>query len=278
MPAELSIILNRLKKEAASVAGSGRSNSPLVTETLSQRVVTPEGQSPPDFMALQLGLVWLVETELAQVETYDEALVEDLDEDRKHLLERIAEADEVYDVLSAIQDASQGVYGKEARLELFGQVDTLPRDPRLMVTVGKRVRRRLDDPEYSFPAPRLRGWALSERQELATDLGGKVNRLDGTVAALEDERKDSDNSRFIKVGAVENFRRTIRFTAGCLASLYGLAGLDDLAAKIRPKRRRRRNAGGNGDEEAEATAADVPTNGDEGATSEEPTGPTLVVS
>lgn len=279
MSAELSAIITQLKKEAVSVAASGRANARHVADELHQRFVS-FGQQP-DFMALQLGLVHVVEHGLEQLEAHDESLVDDLDEDREKLEERNDATDDLTDKLTSVQSACDGVYGVKASLKLFSRTETLPRDPVVLLKLGKRVHRRLADPDYAFPEPKLKGWKLDERETLTTDLGGSVDRLDLALAALTDERKSSDSSRFVKTGSVDEFRRTVRYVAGCLAALYGLAGFDELAAKIRPKRRRRRATGGDGDEAgdagAETPATDSPEDGDD-ATPEPPTEPTLVVS
>ncbi len=278
MSAELSITLARLKKEAVSIVGSGRTYAQPVTDELSQRAVPEEGQPAPDFLAIQLGLVRMVEADLEQIETFDELLVRELDEDREKLAERNAATVQLTSELSSVQDATDGVYGTDARLKLFGHVDTLPRDPDQLVKLGQRVSRRLGDETYGLPEPRLKSWALSDRQNLATDLGKPVDRLAEALDALNKERKSSVGSRFVKSGALDGFRRTLRYAGDCLASLYGLAGFDDLAARIRPKRRRRRRAAGDDGGEPSEGATESPSQDGDDATPEPPAGPRLVVS
>ncbi len=279
MSAELSIALTRLRKEAVSVAGSGRTNAPAVSESLGRLFEPGLGQPNPDYMALQLSLVQMVENELVQTEKYDESLVDELDQDRSQLAERIAATDEVTDKLTAVQSACDGVYGAEASLNLFSQFETLPRDPVRLAKLARRVRRRLADPEYPLPKPRLKSWPMAERVNVATELGVSVDRLDRALDVLTGERKASDNRRFVKSEAVDRFRRTLRYSAGCLASLYGLAGFDELAAKILPKRRRRRRAtGGSGDEAGDTAEPQPAQDGAEAAASEPLVGPTLVES
>ncbi len=283
MSEELSITLTRLRKKAVSIAGSGRVNAQPVADVLSQRVVPEEGQPGPDFLAMQLGLVQMVETELARTEGLDESLVVELDDDREQLAERNDATDEVTDLLLSVQSACDGVYGAKTSRKLFGNVELLPRDPVVLAKLGRRVHRRLADPDYALPEAKLKGWALAGREAVATDLGDAVDRLDLALAALNDERKVSQGKRIVKTGALEDFRRTLRHAADCLASLYGLAGLDDLAAKIRPPRRRRRrtaggSAGGSGSEPDKGQATESPAQAAGDASPEQPTGPTLVVS
>ncbi len=283
MSAELSILITDLQKEAASITGSGRTNAPAVAEVLVERVVPPDGQPPTDFLALQLTLVHMVEDGLTQIDTHDESLVDELDEDREKLDERNAATEELTVSLTAVQSAYDGVYGAKARLKLFSNVETLPTDPRKLIKIGKRIHRRLDDSEYPLPEPQLKGWELGDRQAVVDGLGASVERLDTALKELNEERKASQGSRFVKAGAVEDYRRTLRYAAGCLASLYGLAGMEDLADRIRPKRRRRRrgtasdDAGGDATVETPTEAAETTNAGGE-AEPERPAGPTLVVS
>lgn len=131
----------------------------------------------------------------------------------------------------------------------------LPTVPRRLYRVGLRVHGRLSDPDYPVPEPRLPGPAV-DRQALADDLDVPLSLLGEALARLGRERTGSDSSLFDKNRIFERCRRTIRFAAGSLAGLYGLAGLDDLAVKIRPKRRARRRSGG--------PDSDGPGSGDQG--------------
>ncbi len=84
---------------------------------------------------------------------------------------------------------------------------------------------------------RLPAWRPEDRIQLADGLKVSVDRLEQALDELEAERKSSDDSLLEKQRAIEASDRTIRFGATCLSSLYSLAGFDELAAKVRPKRR-----------------------------------------
>ncbi len=125
---------------------------------------------------------------------------------------------------------------------------------------------------------RLPAWRPEDRIQLADGLKVSVDRLEQALDELEAERKSSDDSLLEKQRAIEGSDRTIRFGAVCLASLYSLAGLDELAAKVRPRRRapRRRRSEPTGPDPQPEKAPEAPSSGDGEA--ERPTGPTLVVS
>ncbi len=242
MSFELSNIITRLQKEGTSVAHSGKTNAQLVAETLQPRF----GESAPDFLGLQLGLVELVENDLGRLLATDATHVHGVVGNRLQIQERDATFAETFEVLSGVRSAVEGVYGEAARVELFGDVSALPSDPLALHRLGVRVKEQLEDERFVLPAVRLPGFPPVVREELADGLKQPLDRLGRVLATLSLERKDADVTLHEKTEGIEEFRRTIRFAAGCLASLYGLAGLDDLAAKVRPKRRAPRRPNGSG--------------------------------
>ncbi len=282
MSAELSAIITGFLKVGASVVQSGKSHYHKVAGKLGARVepVLQEGQPMPDFEALQLGLVSLVESEIDKVVALDEAHVAELDENREQLQERRQAFPQLFDHLTGIQMSCEGIYGEAASLKLFGGVRLLPEDPVELHRVGKRVQSRLADPAYEITGqPRLPAWQPDDRIQLAEGLKVAVDRLEQALEELEAERKSSDDSLLEKQRAIEASGRTIRFGATCLASLYSLAGLDELAAKVRPKRRAPRRRGGEPDATSPVpeTVPEASPTGDGGSEAERPTGPTLVV-
>ncbi len=281
MSAVLSAAITGLLKMGASVVQSGKVHYRKVAGELVTRVepVLQEGQPLPDFEAFQLGLVSLVESEIEKVVILDEAHVAELDENQEQLRERRQAFPDLFDHLSGIQNACEGVYGEAARLKLFGHVRLLPQDPVELHRVGKRVHARLADPAYEISSqPRLPAWQPSDRIQLAGGLKVSVDRLGRALEELGAERKSSDDSLLEKQRAIEASDRTIRFGATCLSSLYSLAGFDELAAKVRPKRRApRRRQGEPAETDPKPEAAPEATPAGDGE-AEGPTGPTLVAS
>lgn len=265
MSAELSQTIIRIQKDGVSVADSGKSNAPQVAAAFQGRWGKLWGSSPPpDFEGLQLGLVRIVEHELGELVKIDDTYVHELTGDRKKRQARERAAGEVVAKLSGIRRSVEGVYGKDASLDLFDDVTQMPSDPRMLYRVGKRVRDHLRNPDFVFSGEKLEGWDDPDREQLAAGLDRPLNRLGMALAGVSLERKESDKSLAEKTRTAERTRRTIRHAGGCLRSLYLLAGFDDLADKVLPKRRAPRSSGpgdGDGESSAEPEAEGAPAAG-----------------
>lgn len=248
MPVQLSTMITRLQKEAMSAADSGRTHAVDVADLVTPRLapLVPDGEPVPDLVGFQLGLVALIEQDHERLLEIDARHVAELSADREARRERDLAFEALYDQLSAVQEAWNGVYVEGGPL-LFDGVELLPEDPVALHRLGERVHGRLANAELAEPELRLAEQSLN-REALATALLTRVERLGTALASVSGNRKSSDGSLRAKQEAFEGLRRTVRFAAGCLAGLYGLAGLDDLAEKVRPKRRasRRSKAGADG--------------------------------
>ncbi|MEE8525864.1 MAG: hypothetical protein V3T72_18160, partial [Thermoanaerobaculia bacterium] len=234
----------RLQKDGTSAADSGKANAVNVAEVLTPLLapLVPEGEPVPDLVAFQLGLARFVEAERDQLVALDQSHVTELSEDRESRRQRDAAYDGLYDQLSAIQDAWTGVYVAGAAAMLFDGVELLPQDPVALHRLGERVHTRLTSADFVEPEARLTGQSL-DREPLAAELGTWVGGLGTALAGVSRDLKDSDETLRTKQQAIDGFRQTLRFVARCLAGLYGLAGMDDLAAKVLPKRRASRRSG-----------------------------------
>ncbi len=243
MSFELSSIITGLQKEGHSVARSGKTNAQRVAGTLQPRL---GGEPPLDLLSLQLRLVDLVEGDLDRLLQTDASYVRGVVGSRLQIQERDAVFGEAFGVLSNVRSAVEGVYGDAVRVKLFGDVSALPADPEELHRLGLRIQGELRGEHLVLPQVQLPGFQPLDRVQLADGLALPLGRLGQVLSTLGLERKDTDVNLHDKSEGVEEYRRTVRFVAGCLASLYGLAGLDDLAAKIRPRRRAPRRPNGSG--------------------------------
>ncbi len=254
MGLEMSNVITRLQKEGTSVIHSGRRFAQRASDALGERF----GGSPPvDFLGLQLGLVDLVETELAQLFATDATYVRGVVDNRLQIQERDAAFAEASGVLSDVRSAVEGVYGEPVRVKLFGDVSALPADPRKLHNLGVRVQGELRGEHVVLPEVGLPGFQPLDRVQLADGLAQPLDRLGQMLSTLGLERKDTVVYLRDKNEGVEETRRTVRFVAGCLASLYSLAGFDELAERVRPRRRSPRRPEGGGPDGSGTGSADA---------------------
>lgn len=275
----LSNTITGLQKAAISVIDSGRTNARRVATALSPRF---PGESGPDFLGLQLAMAQVVEDDMHRLLRADTSHVEGVVGNRLKIVERDQSTSEVFDVLSDVRSSVEGVYGTAARLELFRGVTALPSDPLVLHRLGLRIQSQLLNESFVLPSVKLAGWQPVDRQLLATGLDQPLGRLGSVLATLSIDRKGADGTLLDKTTGVEGFRRTVRFAGDCFASLYGLAGFDDLAAKVRPRRRSPRRPDGSGPDGAGNTSDSTGGNSSEapadGEASPEATGPIGIVS
>ncbi len=262
MSIELSHTITGLQKTAISVIDSGRSNAQRVAAKLGERI---QGEPVPDLLGMQLSLAQLVEDDMNRLLRVDASHVSGVVSNRLKIEERDKAYAEAFGALSDVRSSVEGVYGTAARIDLFGGVTALPSDPLVMHRLGLRVHDQLLSEDFVLPQVKLAGWQPLDRQQLAAGLEQPLGRLGSILATLSLDRKGADGTLLDKTIGVEGFRRTVRFAGDCLASLYGLAGFDDLAAKVRPSRRARRRP--NGDEPD--AAGKEPNTGNESNTSGE---------
>ncbi|MCP3958930.1 MAG: hypothetical protein GY719_13845 [bacterium] len=284
MSFQLSSTVTDLQKQGISIANSGKTNAKRVADAIVARFSGRSRRPIPDFEGIQLGLARLVEDDMQQLIALDTSHVHEVVGKRLQLQVRDESVTEVFGILSGIRGIVTGTYGERTRVELFGNVSALPQEALGLHRLGVRVHGRLLDDGFKLPKVRYEGFPPLAREKVAGGLKKPLDRLGTAVATLSLERKDADVALLDKTAGVEEFRRTVRFAAGVLSSLYGLAGFDDLAARIRSRKRAtpsRPTPDGSGVSDAsDDDRDDSPPRSasDDGATPAGPTGPIGVVS
>ena len=253
---------------------STRIQKPSVSGELAEifRPVLPqgEGESPrmPDWDALQETHALLLETSAAEVRRTDQA----------HRLNkvRLSELRRGRRLLVAalktrhrdLRSSFSGTYGKEA-LPLVG-LDAPPE--RRFVAVREQqleVLERMRDPQLTsqLPAPRS-GQAALDLTAIAGAMEAEILELEAAVAAIQRMRKRVDAALVVKRETLRQHRRLYVNVARIQESYYRLAGLDELADRIRSPELPRRKAEQEAPEEPPGEA-----NEDTGSAEEPPAEP-----
>ncbi len=156
----------------------------------------------------------------------------------RHTLENLAEPDQGFELLA--------VSGRS------------PRDPtglvrQVRVTVGF-----LATPKAALPDPGL--GITVDLTTMAARLGTDADGLDAVLTTLDRERKVAQATRQAKNDAIAAYDRTFRYVTSTLVGFFHLAGLHELAERVRPstpRPGRPAEDGGPADVESDDRADDV---------------------
>ncbi len=224
---------------------SARTQKPTVSSRLAAIFLPAspdgEGASVPDWDLVQESHAVLLETSAGKVRHTDQV--------HRHNKVKLSEARRSRRKLvwklkirhRDLRSSFTGTYGKDA-LPLVG----LDAPPELrFVAIREQqleVLERMRNPELAarLPEPRAGQKAL-DLTELADAIEAEIRELEAATEAIRRLRKQVDESLVVKEEVLAQHRRLYLNVARILAGYYRLAGLDELADRIRsPERPRRR--------------------------------------
>ena len=108
------------------------------------------------------------------------------------------------------------------------------RDPVVLARQGRSVVKRLTS--GSLPTPRTAFMTL-DHSSLAASLDDKVTRLEAALEGVAREGREAQLTLTEKHRAISDYDGVFVAVAGTLSGLFALAGLPELAARVRPSRR-----------------------------------------
>jgi hypothetical protein len=145
-------------------------------------------------------------------------------------------AGKVRGVLLDLRAALDAIYGARG-LSLLGLSAAVPVDPSVVATTAGNVHKALLDPKIKLPKPKRAGMKL-ERADFAAELGGELPALQKALAKVAKEEREKEATQRAKNEAMAKNDATFTTCAGFVAASCQLAGLPDIAAKVRPSGRR----------------------------------------
>ena len=240
-----------------------------VSQTVHEVLADGEGEPPPapDWDLLQQHHIALLEASAAEVRRTDRVHRLNLVRDRRLRQDRREQVTVLRSGHNDLRQSFTGTYGEKALpfvgLDAAAEYTFLPLREQ-MVEVLDRMR----DPDLAarLPAPRS-GQSPIVLGPLADEREVEVDRLSETMKAINRMDKRLDGSLFAKRAAQARHRRIYSNVAKMQEGLYRLAGLDELADKIRVTVRSPRKKK---EEEEEAPQEEAPKN-DRPTESTEPT-------
>ncbi len=159
-------------------------------------------------------------------------------------------------VLYAVRDVFQGIYGEKGRRALFSEKPDVPADATPLRRVAHRIAGKLRDENLELPEPILRVPGLS-RADLAEDVEKPLKVLSAAMQELEDMLPLANQTLEAKHEAHAAVDQKSARLARYLEGLYELEGHDVLAAKVRPSSHRSKK------ESADAAASEDGARADE---------------
>jgi hypothetical protein len=132
--------------------------------------------------------------------------------------------------------AVEATYGAKG-LTLLGLGQAVPVDPSVLATTAAAVVKALRDGGIKLPKPKRAGLKL-DRGDFADEIDAELPALQKALATVAKEDREKEATQRAKNTAMERNDTTFSRGAGWLAASCLLAGLDDIAGKVRPSGRR----------------------------------------
>ena len=154
----------------------------------------------------------------------------------------------------------EGLFGTSQGFPMLAVAGETPRDPTGLVHQVRETVDFLLQPKVARPSLDLAGFQI-DLEATAAQLGGEADELDGVLTDLDRARKDADVTRQAKNEAIDRFDAVFLWVGRALESYFHLAGMHELAERVRPSARRpgRRAADeGSGSDAGEPPASDEP--------------------
>jgi len=193
-----------------------------------------EGEKMPDVALLLVLGGRLLGATTQQLVAADDAHERELADDAAPRERRDEAAQHIYDRLVDLRAALTGLYGPKTA-EAAGLVSATPRDPVLLARFARGVVEAL--PGLKFPGARIKGARL-DLSEVTAELSTQLDALEASLKDVAREAREAEQTLGAKTAAAGAQARHQSGVASLLSGVFRLAGLDDLAERVRPTARR----------------------------------------
>jgi hypothetical protein len=226
------------EKSARAVAAAAETHATHIAAGFDRELspyVRP-GEALPDTGLLVRLIGRKIAADNAALVAADRAHEQELADDAGPREDRDEAAARVRSVLVDLRAAIESTYGARG-LMLLGLGDAVPIDPSVLATAGSSVQKALNDPEIKLPSPRRAGM-LIDRAAFALDLAAELPALQEALAKVATEEREKEATQRAKNEAMAKNDATFASGASYLAMSCQMAGLAEIAAKVRPSGRR----------------------------------------
>lgn len=239
------------QKSSRAVAAAAATHAKAIGDALTA-ALTPHlksGEVLPDAALLVELFGRKVAADNAALAKADTAHEAELADDAAPREARDAATEEVRGLLVDLRAGVDSAYGLPG-LAVLGLKGQTPDDPTAIASLGAAVLEALKDPKRKLPKPRRAGNKL-DRAAYVAELSAALPPLQKALARVAKEDREKEHTQMAKDQALAVNDRTFSRGAAVIAALASAAGLEDLAAKVRPSGRRPGRTAAEDEENAE---------------------------
>lgn len=226
------------EKSSRAVAASAETHADEVAKGFAAELspYLKSGEKLPDVALLVRLVARRLAADTAALVAADDAHERELADDAAPREARDEAAARLRAVLVDARAAVDAAFGPAGlrNLRLDGAV---PDDPTVLATTGERVAGALRDAGIKLPKPRRAAMKL-DRAALASEIEAELPALKKALAKVATEEREKETTLRAKQSAMRKSDRSFGQGASLLSASFAFAGLEDLAAKVRPSGRR----------------------------------------
>ena len=194
------------------------------------------GEEFPDIALLSRLIGRKIAADTAALVAADGAHERELSDDAEPREQRDEAAMKVRAVLVDLRASIDTVYGAPGLTKL-GLDQAVSEDPSVLATAAAAAAKVLGDGSIKLPKPRRAAMKV-DRQGFAAEIDVELPPLVKALTKVATEDREKEATLGKKQGAMSKNDRSFTTGAGWLAASCTLAGLGDLAAKLRPSGRK----------------------------------------
>ncbi len=143
----------------------------------------------------------------------------------------------LFDRFFKVRHGLESFFGSGQGFPMLAVDGETPRDPMGLVNQVRETVDFLGQPKVAQPTLDVDGVQF-DLSAIATQLGGGADELEAVVDELERARKEAEVTRNAKNDAIDRYDSVFLWVGRTLESYFHLAGMHDLAERVRPSTRR----------------------------------------